>query len=346
MWPPKSDPKGLVCKFQFAKTQFADEVFQLYKDGYLKAFSIGFIPLDYDEETKTHKRISLLEVSAVPVPANQSALVMEAYQKGIITSDILKKDFGVSEPDPALEEVKAEADGVEVIDKPETTDNYHRVPVDKGDHSGHKIRTIDIDKKKGIKALYCVDCKKVITYLFPTESFTMAEAEAWVRDHKDVDLDTVETTDEERHRLHGKGFTETKDDGEDPLTWNEFTAKMDDFRDEIVAEVRLASLADDTAALLKSIPFMVNDALAAVHKVEAAVEEVRKMKAAPPAPAYLDEGRIEVHKSTIDAPPPAPDPAPVNIVDIVRDSIRELNIKAILADTVKEQLAKLRGRVE
>ncbi len=91
----KTDDAGLVCKFQFAQTQFAEDIYQLYKGGFLRAFSIGFIPTDYDRETKTHKKISLLEVSAVPVPANQNALVMEAYAKGIITSPSLKADLGI-----------------------------------------------------------------------------------------------------------------------------------------------------------------------------------------------------------------------------------------------------------
>jgi len=107
----KADKGGLICKFQFAPTQFADEVYQLYRGGYMRAFSIGFIPLDYDSKTKTHKRVSLLEVSAVPVPANQNATVMEAYEKGIIKSASLKKDFGIAdspaaEPEPAADPVE------------------------------------------------------------------------------------------------------------------------------------------------------------------------------------------------------------------------------------------------
>jgi len=91
----KSDDSGLVVKFEFAKTQFADEIYQLYKGKFLNAFSIGFIPLDFDTETKTHKKISLLEVSAVPVPANENAIVMEAYQKGMIKSKRLKEDLEI-----------------------------------------------------------------------------------------------------------------------------------------------------------------------------------------------------------------------------------------------------------
>ena len=283
MWHRKEKGR-LLMKFRFAKTDFASQIYQLYKDRILRAFSIGFVPVDYDKENEIFNKISILEVSSVPVPANQNALVTEAYRKGIIRSDKLIKDFEIEvsdfQPEPAddeligdvtealitkqmtdakvdeaIEEAKvrlevtedeeviegeqkrgfynasgddSEADAeywsgdhyplleedkdvssdedvspdgedeeedeteedLEVVTKPETTDNYHRIPVSEG-HSGHKIRTMTISAEKGIKALYCVDCKKIITYLFSTDSWSMAEAQAWVNDHKKL-LDRYE----------------------------------------------------------------------------------------------------------------------------------------------------------
>lgn len=110
----KTDDKGLVCKFQFAPTQFAEDIYQLYKGGYQKAFSIGFIPMEFDQKTKTHQKTSLLEVSAVPVPANQNALVMEAYQKGLIKSDALKKELGVGD-EPETQAIQEPAVPVEPV---------------------------------------------------------------------------------------------------------------------------------------------------------------------------------------------------------------------------------------
>jgi AAA+ superfamily predicted ATPase len=74
---------------------------------------------------------------------------------------------------------------VEIETKPETTENYIRIPVSEG-HDGHRIRTITISAEKGIKALYCGECKVIITYLFDVDKFTMAEAQAWVQEHKSV----------------------------------------------------------------------------------------------------------------------------------------------------------------
>ena len=64
---------------------------------------------------------------------------------------------------------------------PETTETSLRVPVsdEVGKHKGHKIRTIVISAKKGIKALYCITCKKNITYIFAkNKNWTMATAGA------------------------------------------------------------------------------------------------------------------------------------------------------------------------
>ena len=97
----KADDDGMIAKFQFANTQFAEEIYQLYKGGYLNAFSIGFISNEFDTDEKIHKKINLLEVSAVPVPANENAVVIqEAFQKGIFKSAQLQKDLDiVVEPD-------------------------------------------------------------------------------------------------------------------------------------------------------------------------------------------------------------------------------------------------------
>ncbi len=57
----------------------ADMVFDMYRTGFLKAFSVGFIPIEYEQNEYggyTYKKQELLEISAVTVPANQEALVM------------------------------------------------------------------------------------------------------------------------------------------------------------------------------------------------------------------------------------------------------------------------------
>ncbi len=160
----------------------------------------------------------MLEHSDVPVASNAQSLNL-AVSKGelVIISDRLKKDLEIEvvkdkeieifvdrelgipiasiakdkeievikESDAKKEkELKEEKTDEATEEKVETTENYHRIPVSTG-HSGHRIRTITISASQGIKALYCGECKKVITYLFDVKKWSMEEAKKWVADHKE-----------------------------------------------------------------------------------------------------------------------------------------------------------------
>lgn len=72
---------GLLLDIQFADTPFAQEIEELYKGGYMNAFSVGFIPVDWEvgkEGQRIFTKCELLEVSAVPVPSNRAAVIMRA----------------------------------------------------------------------------------------------------------------------------------------------------------------------------------------------------------------------------------------------------------------------------
>jgi len=63
------------------------------------------------------------------------------------------------------------------VSKPEVTGKYVRIPIG----SACEITaTIDISTEKGIKALYCGKEKRVRTYLFDKDKWTMAEAKKWI----------------------------------------------------------------------------------------------------------------------------------------------------------------------
>lgn len=95
-------------------------------------------------------------------------------------------DYRVEKGKEAIAELSKEG---KIITKPETPADYHRIPVESPDkHKGHRIRTITISAAKGIKALYCGECKKVITYLFDVKKWSMTEAQAWVKEnHKELE---------------------------------------------------------------------------------------------------------------------------------------------------------------
>ena len=86
--------KGLVLDIVFAETEFGKEIKYLYDEGFMNSFSVGFIPKAWDvdgENRRVFTDVELLEVSAVPVPANAAATMMRsAKSKGIDLPEVQK----------------------------------------------------------------------------------------------------------------------------------------------------------------------------------------------------------------------------------------------------------------
>lgn len=79
---------GLELDFEFASAEGnpkAQQVANLFENGFLNAVSVGFIPKERNGNTIT--KAELLEVSIVPVPANQEALRL-AMSKGLDIKDL------------------------------------------------------------------------------------------------------------------------------------------------------------------------------------------------------------------------------------------------------------------
>jgi hypothetical protein len=67
---------------------------------------------------------------------------------------------------------------------PEVTADYVRLPV-ATKKPGDTIRTITISRDRGIKALYAVNRKVIVTYLFSRKKgWTRDSAQAWLRENK------------------------------------------------------------------------------------------------------------------------------------------------------------------
>ncbi|MCK9569957.1 HK97 family phage prohead protease [Candidatus Pacearchaeota archaeon] len=92
----KSSDKALLLDIQFADTQLGQEIKYLFDEGFASSFSIGFLPemekIDIIDGVRTYKAWELLEVSAVPVPANASATILRdaASRRGAPLSAIAK----------------------------------------------------------------------------------------------------------------------------------------------------------------------------------------------------------------------------------------------------------------
>jgi len=105
LWIKQTGSK-ITAKAKFADVGMADDVYKLYKGGFLKAFSIGFIPNKRHQPSpkEIEKRPELanvwniidewelLEFSAVPVPSNPEALTQAVKSKAIsLTTEMLKE---------------------------------------------------------------------------------------------------------------------------------------------------------------------------------------------------------------------------------------------------------------
>ena len=195
----KLDSKGWQAKTVYANTDKATEIYEYRRAGFPLAESIGFIPIEsiaqgesgFDDLAKDlvkrgafkrgdiskirriHSKWAMLEYSDVPIPSNPEALQI-AIAKGLVLPEI----------------------EIDLITKPEETDEFIRIPVDSGNHEGHRIRTIEISAKEGISALYCGTDKVIMTYLFDKDSgWTMAKAKAWVKEHEGKSLGNLIATE-------------------------------------------------------------------------------------------------------------------------------------------------------
>jgi HK97 family phage prohead protease len=86
------DSKGLVAKTKYNETKIGTQVFNLRKSGDLRAYSVGFIPLEWvdadgkENARRTYSKQVLLEYSDVIIPCNPEAL-QRNIKEGKITID-------------------------------------------------------------------------------------------------------------------------------------------------------------------------------------------------------------------------------------------------------------------
>lgn len=92
----KMEQRGnaLIFDVEFAPAEvnpFADRIFRSYKEGFLSAVSVGFIPKEVEAIRDAKgvmtgfriKKQELLELSAVSIPAHQDALAASAFKKSL-----------------------------------------------------------------------------------------------------------------------------------------------------------------------------------------------------------------------------------------------------------------------
>ena len=142
------EKKELLGDIQFAVSQNpkAKIAFDLYAGGFANAFSVGFIPLEFDKDGNILKS-ELLEISLVSVPANALAL---AKSKGIDIEQL----YGKSNEDNT--ETEGGDDGGDGDDDSETdgdesggdTDGGDGTTDEHGDDNSKEERSEDLEEEK------------------------------------------------------------------------------------------------------------------------------------------------------------------------------------------------------
>lgn len=93
---------------QFADTQMGREVAQLYRGGFMRAFSVGFRPLEWEPmkggKGFKYTKNELLEYSCVVVPANQEATLS---MKQLVSRGVLRECVPFMPPGVAPKESDA-----------------------------------------------------------------------------------------------------------------------------------------------------------------------------------------------------------------------------------------------
>lgn len=196
-------PKFLTAKMQFPeadKYEKSDDIYNMYADGMLKAFSIGFLIKENgwhapaEKEIKEHpewasaRRIidkwELLEFSAVPVPANPNAFAV-AVKSGSIDDKFLAEieQFGKDANEPEPEENN---DAVKVGEVLKPFPNEHSCRLKEPEQYDRFARKNCEQKHEGkcIDVIYGIDGDKseIQALRFDKEIWTAAEARSVCKD--------------------------------------------------------------------------------------------------------------------------------------------------------------------
>ena len=146
----------------------ADWAFKLASKG-MAAYSVGFIPkswVDGDgekEPKRTYTEQELLEISHVVVPSQRDAI------QGIRGKSA----------DPVINEVID--DVLKDSELIEQDGKYWHIVMPSYQEKTHTLIEHIIDDDRGIRSLYCVDCKEDVDFMFDKAKWTEEQANSWVK---------------------------------------------------------------------------------------------------------------------------------------------------------------------
>lgn len=110
----KDSEEGLLIRAKISETTLGNETLALVKDGAIRSFSVGFIPVEnkIDGNTTIRTKVDLKEVSLVPFPAYDNAAVLAVREEETNQEEISMEN---TTPDytSAIEEVRNHAEELE-----------------------------------------------------------------------------------------------------------------------------------------------------------------------------------------------------------------------------------------
>lgn len=199
----------LLFKPQFAVNEypFAKQMFDMFKAGFLNAFSVGFAPqkaaVMREDGVREWQDVELLEISAVPVPANANALVL-ARSAGF--GEVVDKYFGEDAVTKTVIEEVGDRIHITVRDVKEfDQDSFEQEVLGDG-----------IEFIKGKLASDRDGTNVIHKYVFETASWTQEDAEDWVADFM-ASKDPLEEPRTEPKRIISQEQKEALEGAQDAL---------------------------------------------------------------------------------------------------------------------------------
>ncbi len=121
----KEDDKGLYVECYISRTKRGDDLLVLLKDGAIDKMSIGYIPVEFEEEgnIRVLKEVDIFEASIVVFPMNESTDIFEVRSKDMAKAKAVKAkikeatllDFELKELAYRAEQVKSEIKAGKVL---------------------------------------------------------------------------------------------------------------------------------------------------------------------------------------------------------------------------------------
>jgi uncharacterized protein len=144
---------GLEIKARISETVLGNETLSLVKDGAIRSFSVGFIPLENktDGNTVIRTRVDLKEVSLVPFPAYDNAAVL-AVREEKTNQEEKSMENTTPDYDTEIKEIRNQANELERKLEVISSDKASTPAVPNFRSFGHYVKAVAAGSEEGLAA--------------------------------------------------------------------------------------------------------------------------------------------------------------------------------------------------